>query len=94
MKSLSLFLACIGALSLLIVGCERHDFDSTKVLHLEHGGDHHGESHPEGEHKEAHGDDEKHGKEHTEKADHAEGHEKKEEGEAKPAKEEGRDVGI
>lgn len=93
MKSLSHFLACIGALGLLTVGCERHDFEKTKILHLEHGGEHHEGDHPEGDHKEGHEKDHKKGEDHAGEGEHAKG-EKADKGEEKPAKEEGRDTGI
>lgn len=92
MKSLFQLFLLTGVAGLALMGCEKHDFDSTKVLHESHGG-HHGEGqHDEhGDHKEdqsGHGDGTKghDKKDHEEKnGDHQEG--KKESGE-------GRDVGL
>ena len=49
MKFLSQVLFSVGLFGIVLAGCERHDFEKTKVLHLGHGEGH-------GEHGEAHGD--------------------------------------
>lgn len=46
MKFLSQVLFSIGLIGFALTGCERHEFEDTKSLHMEHG--HHGE----GEHDE------------------------------------------
>jgi hypothetical protein len=55
MKFLSQVLFSIGLISLALTGCEQHEFEKTKGLHLGHGEGH-------GEHGEAHGDDAAHAK--------------------------------
>ena len=50
MKFLSQVLFSIGLIGFALTGCERHEFEKTKVLHLGHGEGH-------GENGEAHGDD-------------------------------------
>ena len=50
MKFLSQVLFSIGLFGFALTGCERHEFEKTKVLHLGHGEGH-------GEHGEAHGGD-------------------------------------
>ncbi len=57
MNSLSLFALSTALASLVLLGCERHSFDSTKRLHGAHGAHHdeaHGEEH--GEAEKAHGE--------------------------------------
>lgn len=44
MKFLSQVLFSAGLIGFVLTGCERHEFEDTKVLHLEHG--HHGEADP------------------------------------------------
>lgn len=93
MKSLCHSLLWVGIAGLAILGCERHDFEVTKELHMEHGGDHgdhgheghddHGhEGHDEehGEHGDSH---EAHGKDHKADAHGEEHEEKKKTGEPK-----------
>lgn len=81
MKSLCHSLLWVGIASLAFLGCERHEFETTKELFEEHGGGHgHGE--------ESHGGHEGHGEEHGE-AEHGEAHAKKEEHGEKAHKEEG-----
>ena len=93
MKSLRHLLICVGAAGLALAGCERHEFENTKRLHMEHGehheGEHHGEEHHDGDHHEAdhkkEGHDDHHKDDHK-KGDHAHG-EKKAETPAKPKEE-------
>jgi hypothetical protein len=49
MKFLSQVLFSIGLIGFALTGCEQHEFEKTKGLHLGHGEGH-------GEHGEAHGD--------------------------------------
>lgn len=75
-----LFLSCTLAAA-AFVGCEKHDFESTKRLHGghgDHGDDHGGDGHGGDHGKDGHGDD--HGKG---AKGHGDGH-GKQEGEAKP----------
>ena len=92
MKSLFQLFLLTGVAGLALMGCEKHDFESTKVLHESHGG-HHGEDHhgEHGDHKEDHGGhgDDKKG---HDKKDHGEKHE--EQKEEKKEAGEGRDVGL
>lgn len=66
MKFLSCGVVWLGAVGLLSIGCERHSFEETQILHLEHGGDHgdhgHGDDSPGLDHAEG-----KHGAKHEEK---------------------------
>jgi len=85
MKSLSLLAFSLSLTGLALIGCERHSFDETKGLHLEHG-KHHEEHHGEGDHpKDDHGKD-----------PHAKDKERAKAPEAAPAapKEEPRKTGI
>jgi hypothetical protein len=72
MKSLSLFVLSSALLGLALTGCEKHSFEDTKGLHLEHGKHHdegHGEAHGDTAHgKDAHAKDEHAKDEHGEKA--------------------------
>jgi hypothetical protein len=48
MKFLSKVLFSMGLIGFALTGCERHEFEKTKALHLEHGkghGEAHGEDH-------------------------------------------------
>ncbi len=92
MKSLSYLFLGMSVAGLFMLGCERHQFEDTKILHGDHG--HHGEHH------ENHG---YHGKGHDEKGHHegAHGDDKDHAGEVHPEKkpekvkkEEPRDVGL
>ncbi|MDF1823871.1 MAG: hypothetical protein P1U68_04465 [Verrucomicrobiales bacterium] len=93
MKSLSHFLLGMSVAGLFMLGCERHQFEETKILHGDHG--HHGEDHADshGEHGKGHGDeghqDDAHGdhKAHADEGHHAEKPEK-------TKKEEPREVGL
>jgi len=67
MKSLSLFVLSSALLGLALTGCEKHSFEDTKGLHLEHG-KHHDEGHGEAHGDAAHGDDAHAKDEHGEKA--------------------------
>ena len=99
MKSLSLFVLSSALLGLALTGCEKHSFEDTKGLHLEHGKHHdegHGEVHGDAAHgKDAHAKDE-HAKDEHAKDEHA----KDEHGEKAPevkieaTKEEPRKTGI
>lgn len=79
MKFSSLTLLPLLTLGLFFAGCEQHSFESTQVLHGDHGGGH-GDDH--GGHGDGH--DKDHDKDHGKK-DHADDHGK--EGQAAPAKE-------
>jgi hypothetical protein len=89
MKSLSLFALSTALLGLALTGCEKHSFEDTKGLHLEHG-KHHDEGHGEGHGDAAHGEA-AHAKE-----DHAKDAHGEKAPEAKPeaTKEEPRKTGI
>ena len=89
MKSLFQLTLLTGVAGLALMGCEKHDFDATKVLHESHGG-HYGESHHD-DHKEdqsGHGD-EKNG---HDKKGHGEKNEEHQDGKKESG--EGRDVGL
>lgn len=88
MRALSHLLVLACTAGLLTLGCERHDFEVTKKLHLEHGGGHGHGDHEGGKH--GHGDEDAH---HGAKA-HGEGEKKasKEGGDRKDEKP--RDLGI
>jgi len=96
MKSLSHLFVWMGIVGLASLGCERHDFEDTKVLHMEHGGGH-GDHHAEGDGAHGHGEeghDEAHGDEHEshgEKANEKAGDEK---GKKKSEDAEPRDLGL
>lgn len=89
MKSLSLFALSTALLGLALTGCEKHSFEDTKGLHLEHG-KHHDEGHGD-----AHGDA-AHGKDAHAKDEHAKDAHGEKATEAKPeaTKEEPRKTGI
>ena len=92
MKSLFQLTLLTGVAGLALMGCEKHDFDATKVLHESHGG-HYGESHHDehDDHKEyqsGHGD-EKNGQD---KKGHSEKNEEHQDGKKESG--EGRDVGL
>ena len=92
MKSLFQLFLLTGVAGIALMGCEKHDFDSTKVLHESHGG-----YHGEGQHDE-HGD---HKEDQSGHGDERKGHDKKdnrennkEHQEGKKESGEGRDVGL
>jgi hypothetical protein len=88
MKSLSLFAVSTSLVGLALIGCERHSFDVTQKLHMEHGA-HHDEHHGE----ESHGKEEgHHGKDSHVEKEH--GVEKTKEAHPEAAKEEPRKTGI
>jgi len=94
MKSLFQLFLLAGVVGLALMGCEKHNFESTRALHESHGGhhgdDHHGDDH-QGNHKDGHSDvhDEKKG---HDKADNGDGHKDHKDEKKEPA--EGRDVGL
>jgi len=69
MKLLCHGMLWMGVVGLGSIGCEKHTFDETKVLHMGHGD--HGDAHGEG-HGEARGHDEAHAKD-GHQDDHAKG---------------------
>ncbi|MEO0413412.1 MAG: hypothetical protein AAF226_00510, partial [Verrucomicrobiota bacterium] len=71
----------LGIASLTFVGCERHDFSETKVLHQGHGGGH-------GDHGDGHGGHDDHAKDgyHAKDDHHAKGDDHGKESHAKPEK--------
>jgi hypothetical protein len=76
-----------GIAGVILMGCEKHEFEVTKVLHEAHGGDHGGDHN--GEHEGAKGH-EGHAKD-----DHADGEEKQGDHEAeKKTAGKGRDIGL
>lgn len=84
--------------SLFMLGCERHQFEDTKVLHGDHG--HHGEGHGDS-HETGHGDGHENGhgaKAHEDAKGHGdEAHDKEKPHSKQPGKvkkEEPRDVGL
>ena len=82
MRSLSHLFLGLSIAGLFLLGCERHQFDDTKILHGDHGS--HGGGHAADDpHGEAHGEDKAH---HEEKSNGEKPKEKK--------KEEPRDVGL
>lgn len=87
MKSLSLFAFSTSLAALALIGCERHSFDETQKLHMEHGA-HHDEHHGE----EGHGKEGEHGKESHVEKDH--GGDKAKEAHPEASKEEPRKTGI
>ena len=92
MNSLFQLFLLTGVAGLALMGCEKHDFDSTKVLHESHGG-HYGEGHHDehGDYKEdqsGYGDEKKG----HDKKDHSKKNGEYQEGKKEPG--EGRDVGL
>jgi hypothetical protein len=64
MKLSNVFALLLAFAGLALIGCERHSFDETKGLHMEHGAGHHDEGHGDAGHgKDGHGE-----KGHAEKA--------------------------
>jgi len=53
MKSTPLLALSLALAGIALFGCERHSFDETKGLNLEHGAGHAGEGHGEAGHGEA-----------------------------------------
>ncbi|MEM9280616.1 MAG: hypothetical protein AAGA96_02210 [Verrucomicrobiota bacterium] len=102
MRALYGLIPVLATIGLLQIGCEKHSFETTKRLHLAHGGHqdggHHGEEHHggDGHHNDHHGDDKGHN---DQKKSHSEGHHegvedhKKKKGQAEEA-DEPRDVGL
>ncbi len=69
MKLSHVFALSLAFAGLVLIGCERHSFDETKGLHMEHGAGHHDEGHGDAGHgKDGHATD-PHAKDgHAEKA--------------------------
>lgn len=90
MRSLCHLFLGLGFLGFFTMGCERHQFDDTKILHKGHG-DHGDHSHDDGNHdEEGHAEKKKEG---GSDADHGEGKPEPKD-EKKEKKEEPRDVGL
>ena len=86
MKFLCRFVVSIGFLGFALTGCERHEFEKTKILHMEHGKGH--DSHADAD--AGHGaapSGESHAKDpHAAEADHVKKAAEAEPAEAKPVK--------
>lgn len=102
MKSLRHLLIWVGAAGLVFAGCERHEFENTKRLHMEHGEHHdeaHGDEHHDGDHHKADhkedGHDDHHKGDHK-KDDHSHDEKKADDakGKAKAKKDAPRDTGL
>jgi hypothetical protein len=96
MKLSNVFALLLAFAGLALIGCERHSFDETKGLHMDHGAGHHDEGHGDAGHgKDGHAKD-PHAKDgHGEKG-HAEKAAAPAHPEAKPeaSKEEPRKTGL
>jgi hypothetical protein len=57
MKLSHVFALSLAFAGLVQIGCERHSFDETKGLHMEHGAGHHDAGHGDSHGKDAHAKD-------------------------------------